>query len=397
MMVFNVRPGGRAENSGNIGWVLGVDDNGEVLLNFKYDDPTQDCRLLANGNLMFSQTTAGVIREVTLSGEPVRNWHVSGKWKDKIPPTGSIEIDVHLTHHTINVMPNEHLLLLSAEVRTLENWPASEIDPRSAKEMAQVVGDLILEVDLNGTILNEWKLLDLLDPNRMCYGTRSGYWRSRGFPKSYDWCHTNSVTYDPADDTILASLRTQDCIVKFSRSTGELIWILGDHGNWRPPWSDKLLKPLTGLYWQYHQHDCSVTPTGSILCFDNGNFRTTPPGKGLSPGQNYSRAVEFGVDVNAGTVDQIWEYGSAPHERLFTCYQGGAYRLPTTGNTFITYGGTITEDGMPSADVENGFARARLVEVTPDKEIVFDMWIADDSDDDPLPLSVFRSEFVPII
>ena len=45
-------------------------------------------------------------------------------------------------------------------------------------------------------------------------------------------------------------------------------------------------------------------------------------------------------------------------------------------------------------DVETGFCRARLIEVTPDKDIVFDMWI-EDTEPDPMPLSAFRAEHFP--
>jgi arylsulfate sulfotransferase len=203
------------------------------------------------------------------------------------------------------------------------------------------------------------------------------------------------VTYDASDDSIIVSLRTQDCIVKFDHVTGELKWILGDHGNWRSPWSDKLLKPEGQLAWQYHQHDCSVTPAGTILCFDNGNFRATPFATKMPAEESYSRIVEFAVDEAAMAVRQVWSYGAGSGERLYGCYQGGAYRLPRTGNTFMTYGGVCTIDGVPTSNNHEGFCRARLMEVTPEKEIVFDMWIDASDEDDPVPLSAFRSEFIP--
>jgi arylsulfate sulfotransferase len=170
---------------------------------------------------------------------------------------------------------------------------------------------------------------------------------------------------------------------------------LGDHENWKAPWSEKLLNPIGDVEWQYHQHDCSVTPDGNILCFDNGNYRATPFGAKMSDADSYSRAVEFKVNENAMTVQQVWAYGKAQDERLFACYQGGAYRLPQTGNTFITYGGTCTIEGKPSSSPGKSFAQARLIEVTPDNEVVFDMWIDDSSAETPVPLSSFRSEFVP--
>jgi hypothetical protein len=57
-------------------------------------------------------------------------------------------------------------------------------------------------------------------------------------------------------------------------------------------------------------------------------------------------------------------------------------------------GGICTIDGVPTSDIRKGFCRARLMEVTPEKEIVFDMWI-DGSDENPaLSLSSFRAEFL---
>ena len=210
-----------------------------------------------------------------------------------------------------------------------------------------------------------------------------------------DWCHANAIAYDAADDAILVSLRHQDCIIKFARSTGELKWILGTHANWKSPWSDKLLTPVGDLQWQFHQHDCSVTPTGTILCFDNGNYRATPFDQKLPPEKNYSRVVEFEVDEAARTVRQVWSYGSGPGEQLYACYQGGAFRLPATGNTFMTYGGIVTVDGKPHDVAEAGLSRSRLVEVTPSGEVVFDMWIDGSTRDPPSSLSVFRAEHLP--
>jgi len=394
MMIFNVRPGGSADRIGNLGWILGLNQAGEFPLNFQFDVPSQDVRSLANGNLLFSQTSVGLIREVTWAGKPVRQWHVAGKYQDHAPPIDSIEIEAELFHHTINIFPNGNLLLLSAEAREYEDWPVDDSDPNAACYTANVVGDVVLEVSPEGKVLNRWPMLDLLDPYRLCYDSCSPYWQARGFTNSNDWCHANAVTFDAADNSIMVSLRTQDCIIKFDRGSGELKWILGDPGNWQQPWSDKLLKPVGKLEWQYHQHDCSVTPSGTILCFDNGNFRATPFAEKMTDRESYSRVVEFAVDEDAMTVEQVWAFGKDPEERLFACYQGGAYRLPQTGNTFMTYGGVCTIDGEATADINNAFAQARLIEVTPKKEIVFDMWIDGSGESEPLPLSSFRAEFV---
>lgn len=395
MMMFNVRPGGVAEHSGNVGWFLGVDQAGEIALDLTFDSPTQDSRLLPNGNILISLTAAGLIMEVQPDGSLVRQWHIDGKWVDKIPPEGSIEIDALLTHHTISTFSNGNLMLLTAEMRELDDWPQSDEDPNAPRGRSNVIGDVVLEVAPDGEIVNRIKIFDVLDPTRLCYGSCAGYWRPRGFDDSFDWCHANSAIHDTRDDSIIMSFRTQDCLIKIDRHSGELKWILGDPGNWREPWASRLLKPDASVAWQYHQHDCSITPDGNLLCFDNGNCRAVPFKTQMPDDQCYSRAVEFDIDEDAMTVHQVWAYGGPDQDMTYACYQGGAYRLPQTGNTFITYGGVCTIDGKPTSSNLESFVRGRLVEVTPVGEVVFDMWIDSDEAAGGSPLSVFRSEFVP--
>ena len=114
----------------------------------------------------------------------------------------------------------------------------------------------------------------------------------------------------------------------------------------------------------------------------------------MPPEENFSRAVEFAVDETNGTVRQLWSYGDADGERLFAGFQGGAFRMPKTGNTFITYGGICSVEGKPTTEPNGADIRARLIEVTPDKEVVLDVRIGG-GPSDPKALSVFRSEWAP--
>ena len=91
---------------------------------------------------------------------------------------------------------------------------------------------------------------------------------------------------------------------------------------------------------------------------------------------------------------QVWSCGEAPSERLFAGFQGGAYRLPKTGNTFITYGGICSIAGLPVAEPDGADTRARLIEVTPEKDVVLDVSIGGGADD-PKAMSVFRAELIP--
>ncbi|MDX1485265.1 MAG: aryl-sulfate sulfotransferase [Alphaproteobacteria bacterium] len=394
VVLFNVRPGGRQRDSVAAGWIVGIDQAGEIAFDARYDSPVQDVCLTPNGTILFTQPGAGLIREVDRGGRALGCWHASGKWRNKAPPAGSIAIEATRFHHTVEVMPGGNLLLLGNELRHFDDWPGSDTDPGAPRESADVVGDVILEVAPDGAIVREWRMLDILDPYRICYGSRRVTAVNRDWPGSNDWAHANCASYDASDDSILVSLRTQDCIAKIERATGALKWILGPPGNWRRPWSEKLLTPMGALQWQYHQHDCSVTPAGTVLCFDNGNCRALPFDPPMADAECYSRAVEFRVDEAAGTVAQAWAYGDAPQDRLFACFQGGARRLPETGNTFVTYGGVATTDGVPTADNDNGFGCARLLEVTPAGEVVFDLWVDDGAAADPVSYSVFRAAHV---
>ena len=84
-MVFNIRPGDSDIGRNTVGWIIGVAQDGNFPLNMKFDTAAQDSCALPNGNLMFSLTGAGLIKEVLRSGQVVRQWHVAGEWEVLFP------------------------------------------------------------------------------------------------------------------------------------------------------------------------------------------------------------------------------------------------------------------------------------------------------------------------
>ena len=298
-MLFNVRGDSRTDGKpSHRGWLLGVDQSGALSCVHKSDRPVQGVRRKPDGNLLVT-VVDGLVLEMTLEGDILRQWYATGRYRDRAPPANGIAVEAETFHHGVNLGPDGNLLLLSMEIREFDNWPGSTTDPNAPRERAKVVGDIVMEVRPDGSKVNEWRLLDMLDPYRITYGSRAKYWVQRGYPDTNDWCHANCTAYVAQDDSILVSLRTQDAIIKFDRKTGALRWILGAHGNWQRPWSDRLLTPDGAVAWNFHQHDCSVTPAGTILCFDNGNHRAQPFERAVPPEDNFSRAVEFAVDEDA--------------------------------------------------------------------------------------------------
>lgn len=395
MIVFTTRPGSIHNQKAQMGWVVAIDRGGFVHFNLKLDAATQDVRRDVDGDIIYSQAGAGLMTKIDWRGQVIGLWHAKGRWARKSPPADGVALPVDLLHHSFQVLPNGNFLVLSAEARPFENWYGSTIDATAPRETANLVGDVIAEVTRNGELVREWRLLDMLDPYRIGHGSRSSYWQRQGFPGAYDWSHTNSIFYNPSDDSILASLRHQDCIIKFDCATGELRWILGNHTHWNGKFVGKLLTPGADLEWQFHQHDCSVVGPNRVLCFDNGNFRAGAFSPKQSDATSYSRVVEFEIDEAARAVHQVWHFGDGGNDRIFSCYQGGAYRLPETGNTFMTFGGICTIDGAPTSDNVDAFSTARLIEVTPGGDIVFDAIIDDSASAAPLPFSAFRAEHFP--
>jgi hypothetical protein len=207
------------------------------------------------------------------------------------------------------------------------------------------------------------------------------------------------VLFDEGDDTVIAALRNQDAIVKFTRD-GALVWILGPPANWEG-FEDFLLTPDGGEFaWPYHAHAPELTGADSILLFDNGNRRASPfTGEPIVPADaNQSRAVEYTIDAEAMTISQTWEWGlDEAGEQLYSPFAGDADRLPQTGNTLITFGALCTVGGVPSDDLDACLSRARVIEVdTETGERVFDLRV-DDDEPGSQGYVVWRAERLPTL
>jgi arylsulfate sulfotransferase len=306
-----------------------------------------------------------------------------------------LDVPGFFLHHDMFPMQNGNFLSLTLEKVVIPNYRTSEIDPNAPRQTLEVTSDGVVEFRPDGSLKSIWHLHEMLDPMRIGYDSTKP-----GFPlfDSPDWSHANAVFHDTRDDSILVSIRHQDAVIKFSRSTGRLIWILGPHANWGPEFQPYLLQPVgTPFEWQFHQHAMKVTPSGTLLLFDNGNYRASPfdgqiPQTTL---QSYSRAVEYAIDEATMQVRQVWEYGADIDWKLFSTSQGDADLMPRTGNVVLTLSDTQHIAGAPTASWGLGFAHTAILEVdhnTP-AEKVLDLRIYDTS-----PTSrtwVYRSERIP--
>jgi len=195
------------------------------------------------------------------------------------------------------------------------------------KQGEPTVEDYLIEIDrASGVIVREWDLKQSLEYTRRA-------WPGFG-DQNVDWFHANGVAYDPQDDAIIVSGRTQGVVKLTNDNT--VVWILAPHRDWGTAGdgtdlATKLLQPLdaTGqpitdpavldgavnhadFEWAWYQHAPELMPDGTLLVFDNGDNRNYT-GQSL-----YSRAVQYRIDANAMTVQQIWQYGKERGAETFS-------------------------------------------------------------------------------
>ena len=173
----------------------------------------------------------------------------------------------HLCSHPAKL----HIKNLSDAVEVVTNYPTSMTNPLAPLATANVKYQKVVEISAtNAAVLNTWSPINELDPRRISYMIvySGGAWDSE---------HSNAIIEDPSDDSLIMSMRMQNAVIKFSRATGQLRWILGPPANWGPAWQPYLLKPVgTPFVWQYAQHAPIITAQGTLMLFDNGNYRASP-------------------------------------------------------------------------------------------------------------------------
>jgi hypothetical protein len=339
---------------------------------------------LTNGDLLYQ--LEDVATEVDLLGTPVRTVALAD------PGQG--------LHHELVLTEEGHYLSLTHTLRFVSAYPTSDTDPTAPPRSTLIADNPAVEFAADGSLLHVWPLADLLDPTRIGYESLN---QSRVGTK--DWAHANAVVFDPRDDSLLVSIRHQDAVVKLSRATGELKWILGPPANWKPAFQPFLLQPV-GLpfAWQYHQHAPEYTPSGTLLLHDNGDHRASPfdGNPQLPDEENNTRVVEYAIDETALEVRQVWEYVPPYAERIYAAARGDVDWLPGTGNVLITYGNVSFTGGVASQDLGLGLEHGRITEVTHTipAERVFDVLVFDPrppgSPTDPAHgLELYRSERIP--
>jgi arylsulfate sulfotransferase len=392
-----------AEIDRNYGLMVALDAQGEIVWMYEAPHTLSDAVPLANGNVAYqagdAEGRAGYQYEIDMLGNVVQRWHTTGTPKKDVPPE-SIPVDTDTFHHDFLEMPSGNFLALSNEVRVVENYTTDENNPNAPRVTRPVIGDVLVEFQRDGTKVREWKFFDLLDTERTGFGSTNTEFYKLVYEgvleePAPDWTHLNGMFYDAATDTALISSNYQSVVMKLDLASGRIVWLLGNHGGWREPWSNLLLEPVGDEFmWSWHHHAPKLTPAGTVLLYDNAPVRVRPPLAAFpNLNESFSRAVEYRVDEANGTVEQVWSYGGREGEKFFSGFVSEADWLPQTGNILLTNGGSVrTADGgqgMPG----QGHHWVSLVEVThtTPAEKVWEVVI----DHPAVSWSAFRTERIP--
>lgn len=253
-------------------------------------------------------------------------------------------------HHSIIRTPHDTLMFLAGD--------PFEIDYPPWYPVTCVQGDVIKEIDLNTReIVWEWRLRDHVDPIEHHNPDRRLYVGNG----CLDWSHGNTVKFFPdyrfdgkSYKTVLYNSAGLDTFWMIDYATGDVLWSCGLHGTLGQPSEDE--EPIFAP-----AHEVDMVENNVFILYDNGSHRQVKA----------SRALKLRVDPVAGEVQEIWSW---TYPLMYDWWGGDADELPN-GNVLIT-------------NVEHG----RLIEVTPDGDIVWDMHFLSPI---ILPFSIYQHQRVP--
>ncbi len=331
------------DNYGDIRWLLDFSKHYELSTLYF------DCGIsrLKNGNYYFANGVTSKIYEVDGLGQIINTWQMPG----------------YTFHHEVFEKPDGNFLVSVNKNGSLN------------KSGAPTVEDYIIEINRkSGTIVNEWDLKESLDENRTALTS-----------DSYDWIHVNAVNFDPSDNTIIISGRTQG-VIKLTYDN-RVKWILSPHKGWGKnrrgeDLNQFLLTPLdangnpitdqdillgntnhSDFEWNWYQHSPIITPTGNLMLHDNGDIRNYNPST-----EKYSRAVEYKINPAQKTVQQIWSYGKERGLETFSRIVSSVKYLPKTNHVLFSSGFQVgNKNGKGGKVVEIDYTT---------KEVVFEMEIS---------------------
>ncbi len=327
------------DDQGAVRWYLDLSPYGAMMAPFQR---------LSDGNLLM--VTRHQLHEFDMMGKVLGMAQIN---------------DNYGMHHDVVEIPGDRLLIC-----------VGKRDARILIDGEILVSDsdyIILYDRKNQRILKEWDLAKHLDVSR----------DDLNFFRKGDWLHMNGLAFDALDGSIIVSGKNQG-LVKISWND-QLQWILAPHKNWGkagrtaqgPDTRPFLLKAVDSTGASYAQavqlgnqsrddfdfpwgpHAPEYMPNGNLMVFDNGTYRN------FNDENRYSRAVEYKIDEENKTVEQVWQYGKERQEDFYSSIVSDVDYFMGTRNVLITSGYLHPRDNHSAKIVEIDYdTKEELFEAT---------------------------------
>ncbi|NWG45860.1 MAG: aryl-sulfate sulfotransferase [Alphaproteobacteria bacterium] len=334
----------------SFGMLLMIDAAGTPVWMHRTASRVSDFDLLPDGRILY-MTQDHRIFETDLLGQDLAAWYAAPEVHDEVRGT---RIDALGVHHDVERIDEETLAVLAPVHRVVDGY-LPDLFPSFPQGPIGVMGDEVLFVGRDGAITWRWNVFDHLDISRAGYETNLEYWGRRGFPDTVDWSHANALIVSEDASTVLVNFRYLSALVKIDRASGEIIWIFGEPSGWPEHLQDRLIRLEGDARWFWHQHAPQITSRGTILFFDNGNYRARPPEPPAPITDTWSRAVEYEIDEETLTAREIWSSETAGDPRVVAIAMGGVDALPVTGNVLVGFGALLDTERLSEIDWDTRF------------------------------------------
>jgi hypothetical protein len=159
---------------------------------------------------------------------------------------------------------------------------------------------------------------------------------SSGVQNGWGGCYSNSVVFNPINNSILLSYPYINTVVEIGRQSGELIAQWGDvSGSWAfDPNTFGLLEFV---------HGANITPEGTLL------ISAHAPGSGESQTRVPHYFIEFELDWDNRIASEFWQYGEGLDD--WPRWKGEVFPVPG-GNRLLNYGcGGVIREVAPDLEV----------------------------------------------
>ncbi|MCG3216350.1 MAG: aryl-sulfate sulfotransferase [Candidatus Heimdallarchaeota archaeon] len=208
--------------------------------------------------------------------------------------------------------------------------------------------DHIQEYDINGVLIWELDTHSFINESQWC--------PHQDYVGIYpEITHANSIFYDAEENMVYCNIRNTNTFYKIDHSTGEVVWGLGEWGNFSL-FDEYGIQRISPKNLFYHTHSVEKISDNTFILFDNDFHNQTDF---LS---DNSRLLEITINEQTMTANVSWEWTGDSSYNSY--YWSDADRLPN-GNRLGAFG-TYTHSGTLSIG-------ARLVEVNNNGDIVWEL------------------------